>query len=250
MNYVFSILCIIGSILISILDIKKRELKGFEKIKVITIYSYFGISMAIMGILLTYNVLLSALIFLHLIIIFAILNIIYKSNILVSICLLVAGITGFIMTYCYYRNINFHIILAIICGVSIYVLPGCAYIERRNAFIKKVKLCKTELDAKVIKVYKSKINYRKIYIPQFEFYVDNKKYSYMDSNTIYSYSVLEEGESVKLFVNTNNLTKSNIIDNVFLPNSYYHNEYNRNTLLFYIVTTLLFLIVVYLRNFT
>ena len=62
----FSAIFIILSIIIGILDVKKRKLIGREKLKTIFYYLYFGISMGAFFFFMTVNALLSIIIFLHL----------------------------------------------------------------------------------------------------------------------------------------------------------------------------------------
>ena len=53
--YIFAIIFIVVSIMVSILDVKKRKLVGFKKIITVCVYLYFGIMMALFCILISIN---------------------------------------------------------------------------------------------------------------------------------------------------------------------------------------------------
>lgn len=61
--FIFAIIFLAVSIIISIFDVKKRKLEGLERIKTISLYLYFGISMSLFSIFVAINALVSILIF-------------------------------------------------------------------------------------------------------------------------------------------------------------------------------------------
>ncbi len=250
MNYIFAILFIIFSIYFGLRDIKERNLNFKQKLKTFLFYLYFGISMSLFSCFITIEKYISILIFLHLLFIFYIISIIKRKNIYSCIVLLLVLTIGIILIILNYLNLKIHTLLWISLGLSIYFLPVATYLDRKISILRKIKICTTEIEAKIIKVYKSTYNYRKIYIPKFEFYINEKKYNYMNSSEIFSYSKLETGKTVKLFINTNVvLNKTNIDENVLLPNSYYHISMLSGIILFYVITTIIFVLLLFLMLF-
>lgn len=249
MNYIFSILFILFSIYFGLLDIRKRGLELKQGIKIFLMYLYFGLSMSLFAFFVHTNSSISIIIFLHLIIISCILMIIHKKNFFISIDLLIISIIGIILVLLDYLNIKIHIFWFIILGLGIYFLPATAYIDKKIDIIKKINMCTMEVNATIIKVYKSRYRHRIIYIPKFEFYVNKKKYDYMNSSEIFSYNPLNIGETVKLFINPNIvLNKNNISENVFLPNSYYFRQLS-TIKLFYIIANITLLFLLFLKFF-
>ena len=159
MNYIFAILFIIFSIYFGLRDIKERNLNFKQKLKTFLFYLYFGISMSLFSCFITIEKYISILIFLHLLFIFSIISIIKRKNIYSCIVLLLVLTIGIILIILNYLNLKIHTLLWISLGLSIYFLPVATYLDRKISILRKIKICTTEIEAKIIKVYKSTYNY-------------------------------------------------------------------------------------------
>ena len=135
-------------------------------------------------------------------------------------------------------------------GVCAYLLPALGYFNRRYYVAEKMKRCTKEIDATIIKVIKSlddgEFPHSTIYIPIFQFYLDGKEHTFMDSKEIYSYKKFIVGSKVKLFVNPNGVKFDypNGSDDIFFPIS--QNERNYIFVIFfgYVSTIIIFLIII------
>ena len=129
------------------------------------------------------------------------------------------------------------------------MLPALGYFNRRYYVAEKMKRCTKEIDATIIKVTKSlddgKYPHR-IYIPTFRFYLDGKDHIFMDSKEIYSYKKFIVGSKVKLFVNPNGVKFDypNGSDDIFFPISQNERNYVFAIYCWYIITIIVFLIIV------
>ncbi len=243
----FSAIFIILSIIIGILDVKKRKLIGREKLKTIFYYLYFGISMGAFFFFMTVNALLSIIIFLHLLFIVIIFDIKSNGASAINIDLLIICIIGISLSMMGTLKIKINNLWYAFLILGIYLLPMLGYISRRNKIIKKMKRCTQEVDAKIIKIYKGSLENghrgRVIYVPKFEFMLNEKKYNCMNSSEIYFENKSEHkvGDTVKLFIDSNIENHLNSIydDYIFLPNMQREEIFRRNVIFFYIVTILM-----------
>ena len=139
----FSAIFIILSIIIGILDVKKRKLIGREKLKTIFYYLYFGISMGAFFFFMTVNALLSIIIFLHLLFIVIIFDIKSNGASAINIDLLIICIIGISLSMMGTLKIKINNLWYAFLILGIYLLPMLGYISRRNKIIKKMKLLYT-----------------------------------------------------------------------------------------------------------
>lgn len=253
--YIFAIIFIVVSIMVSILDVKKRKLVGFKKIITVCVYLYFGIMMALFCILISINSMIGLLIFIHLVLIVLLFNLKDKKNILTLVALIIICISSIILIINNLIKVNLYndyiIYLIFIC---VYFIPALAYIDRRKYIVNKIKTCTKEIDATIIKVTKS-YEYSSstfhspvpIYIPTFEFYLDDKKHTFKDTNHIYSRRKFIVGSKVKLFINPNGV-KFNYpdgSDDIFFPISEHDRSLTFVVYFWYILSIILFLIIIF-----
>ena len=86
-----------------------------------------------------------------------------------------------------------------------------------------------------------------IYIPTFEFYLDDKKHTFKDTNHIYSRRKFIVGSKVKLFINPNGV-KFNYpdgSDDIFFPISEHDRSLTFVVYFWYILSIILFLIIIF-----
>ena len=192
----------------------------------------------------------SVLIFLQLILIFSVISLIYKQHLFLMLDLLIISIIGMILCFCHILNIEYSKLLYVILGIGTYLLPLLAYFDRRSYIAKKIQRCTEEVDAKIIKVYKGREKKHLVYVPKLEFKLNDKIYKFMDSTEIYFRykEQCEVGNIIKLFVCPNpKIHSPNGCDDVFLPNSYKEYSYSFTIFIFYILTLLMFLLIIFLN---
>ena len=253
MRLIIALLFFVPSIVVGIFDVKKRKLEGLKKLTTFLIYLYFGISWCL--IIFAPNIWVAMFLFLQWLVIIGFFNI--KTNLFTGYILMIVGFIGMILSLLNILNFNIKSpwILWTLLGVSIYFIPLLAYFDRKRKIIRKIKHCTEEVDAKIIKIYKGSAednHYHLIYVPKFEFKLNDKTYKFMDSTEIYfkNKNLYSVGDSVKLFVSPNpKIDNPNGCDDVFFPNSYREHCYKRNTIIFYAVTLLVFLLIIILRAY-
>ena len=239
-----------GSILVCIFDIKKRKLVGIKKIITIFAYLYFGIMMTLFFLFTAINSMISILIFMHFVVIAVLFNF-KKRKSMLMIDILVIAIASIIFAILNLLKITlFNNYLLLFIGVCAYLLPALGYFNRRYYVAEKMKRCTKEIDATITKVIKSlddgEFPYRTIYIPIFQFYLDGKEHTFMDSKEIYSYKKFIVGSKVKLFINPNGIKYNypNGSDDIFFPISQNERNYIFAVFFWYVSTIIIFLIIV------
>ncbi len=233
----------------------EKDLSLKEKFKTIFITLYFGIFIILFPWIALFNLTLAILIFLHLVLIILITNIKKKRNFSIFPLLFVT-ILGIYMCICNLLSIKINTIIYYILFLGIYIIPGLSFYDNRKNIIHKIKTCTEEVDAKVIKVikgYNQTYHMKKVYIPLLEINYNGKKYTYMDSNIVYSYNENEVRNINKAFINPNFLNTNNILDsdNILIPSPNFEDfEEKRNgVILFYVSTLIIFIIVIILNIF-
>lgn len=238
-----------GSILVCIFDIKKRKLVGIKKIITIIAYLYFGIMMTLFFLFTAINSMISILIFMHFVVIAVLFNF-KKRKSMLMIDILVIAIASIIFAILNLLKITlFNNYLLLFIGICAYLLPALGYFSRSYYVVEKMKRCTKEIDATIIKVTKSLDDGefpRIIYIPTFQFYLDGKEHVFMDSKEIYSYKKFIVGSKVKLFINPNGVKFDypNGSDDIFFPISQNERRYVFAIYCWYIITIIVFLIIV------
>lgn len=247
MFFIFAIMFLVFSIIVSIFDVKKRKLEGFKMITAVSIYLYFGISMSLCCVFATINSLISTLIFLQLILVLCLILLKDKKEKLTLIDIIIVVIIGMFICFCHISNLEYSKLLYLALGIGIYLLPILLYFDRKKLIVRKIKHCTEEVDAKVIKVYKGRAQRHIVYVPKLEFELNNKTYKVMDSTEIYfrNKKLCEIGNTIKLFVHPNpKINSTNGQEDIYLPNSYKEYIHNFNTIIFYASTLLIFLLIV------
>ena len=242
-DYFFAILFLIASIVAGIFDIKNRELKGIDKLKSFFVCLYFGLTLSMFVLFIPINKFVSLVIILQAFMIFAISMIITRKEVIVGFDLLVLTIVGMIISICKIINVQYSSALYVILAIGIYLFPMCCYLSRRNMIVKKIKTCTQEVEAKIIKVvegyYGNGTRVKKVYIPQFEFMFNDKKYKFMNSSEIYFREEINVGDTVTLFINPNNPNipkhDNGNCEDIFLPDSYKEYQFACAIKLFYIL---------------
>lgn len=253
--YFFAILFFIAPIVVGIFDIKNRELKGIDKLKTFFIYLYFGVTLSSFVLFIFINKFVSLVIILQAFMIFAISMIITKKEMIVGFNLLILSIVGMIISICKIINVQYSIALYVILGIGIYLLPLCCYLSRRNMIVKKIKTCTQEVEAKIIKVVDGYIDRgigtKKVYIPQFEFMFNDKKYKFRNSSEFYFREKINVGDTVRLFINPNNPNipkhDNGNCEDIFLPDSYKEYQFAWAIKLFYILVSSMLALVIILN---
>lgn len=254
-SFIFSIFVIFIDIYLLKKELPKMKNLSFkEKFKSVFITIYFSLFLCVFSWFVFINPIIAILLFLHLFLIGLVLNIKKKGSLLLYV-LLGDTVLGIYMCICNLCTFDFSVICWYILGIGIYVLPGLSIDESIRDIVWKMKNCTKEVDVKVIKIIKSRLDgsVRKIYIPVLEIEYNGKKNTYMNSSSIYFYkeSSLENLKSVLINPNNPNLDTMFGSNDVFIPRIYFRNlkEKQLGVLLFYIVSIVLLLLGILLNSF-
>lgn len=245
MNYIAGAIFLIVCIICYSAQKKQQNLTGWKNIKTCLIYLYFGIMMGAFFCFVTINHTVSILIFSHLFLVGMISAVKEKKYSLLVYDLIIVSILIFILGIYDLFQLDFgkSYILGILIAL-LFLLPGLGYIERRKYIANKIKNCTQEVEATILKVYKSSTSQVvPIYIPKLEFTFNNKKYKIMETSEIYSRSPFTAGDKLKLFINPNNP------NDVFLPDPRREQFFHFGVYSWYILTIITGIIILYLRIF-
>lgn len=244
--YFMAILFILFSIYLAVKTIKEKKLSRFSALKTILVYLFFGICMALFCIFIDINFVVSIIIFLCLSWICIICSMIDSKKLsfvtfdllICTICiifLLILPVPENIFELSYFSMFLLFLVL------SLYLLPLLSCFDKKRDVLKKISCCTYEVNALVVDViyYKK----RNIYIPKFEFEFNGKKYKYSDSERVYFSEEIKNGDIIPLLINPEAKKFGKNSSSVFFPGKEIDEFIGFREKVWYVVTTLIFLLI-------